>query len=124
MVGTPDVLDRAADDPADADLRVAEDLRLGSAVGGGGLQVGDDLIGDAFTLEQSVLTTEKRPGDLLPYGQVLKGILDGDPLLSVRGDVAEESWRIVEPVIKAWRDGRVPLEEYPAGSAGPGWATD
>jgi glucose-6-phosphate 1-dehydrogenase len=80
--------------------------------------------GDAFTLEQSVLETEKKPGDLLPYGQVLKGILDGDPLLSVRGDVAEESWRIVEPILKAWRDGRVPLEEYPAGSAGPGWDTD
>ena len=46
------------------------------------------------------------------------------PLLSVRGDVAEESWRIVEPILKAWRDGRVPLEEYPAGSAGPGWDTD
>lgn len=80
--------------------------------------------GDAFELEQSVLTTAEKPGELLPYGQVLQGILEGDPLLSVRGDVAEESWRIVEPVLAAWRDGKVPLEEYPAGSAGPGWDTD
>ena len=100
--------------------RIVMDLMTGDV----SLAVTMNGSGDAFTLEQSVLTTEKRPGDLLPYGQVLKGILDGDPLLSVRGDVAEESWRIVEPVIKAWRDGRVPLEEYPAGSAGPGWATD
>jgi len=33
-----------------------------------------------------------------------------------------ECWRIVEPVLKAWREGKVPLEEYPAGSDGPkGW---
>jgi glucose-6-phosphate 1-dehydrogenase len=28
-----------------------------------------------------------------------------------------ECWRIVEPVLSAWRDDRVPLREYPAGSA-------
>ena len=54
--------------------------------------------------------------------KVLRGILDGDPLLSVRADMAEECWRIVEPVIRAWRNDEVPLEEYPAGSLGPkGW---
>lgn len=78
--------------------------------------------GDPFAIEQSALTTDKDPGDLLPYGQVLEGILDGDPLLSVRGDVAEESWRIVAPVIEAWRAGEVPIDDYPAGSRGPaGW---
>ena len=78
--------------------------------------------GDPFTLEQNTLVAMKAPGELLPYGQVLRGILDGDPLLSVRGDMAEECWRIVEPVIAAWRANTVPLEEYPAGSAGPkGW---
>ena len=78
--------------------------------------------GDPFTLERSTLVAKKDPGDLLPYGQVLRGILDGDPLLSVRADMAEECWRIVEPVIRAWRDDEVPLEEYPAGSLGPkGW---
>ncbi|WP_210507068.1 glucose-6-phosphate dehydrogenase [Naasia sp. SYSU D00057] len=77
---------------------------------------------DPFELEQTVLRVKKDPGEMLPYGQVLRGILDGDPLLSVRGDIAEQSWRIVEPVLKAWREDRVPLEEYPAGSQGPeGW---
>jgi glucose-6-phosphate 1-dehydrogenase len=61
---------------------------------------------------------------MTPYGEVLGGILDGDPLLSIRGDVAEECWRIVGPVLQAWREGRVPLEPYAAGSAGPdGWDT-
>lgn len=61
-------------------------------------------------------------GELLEYGEVLKGVIEGDPTLSVRGDMAVDCWRIIEPVQKAWRDGKVPLDEYPAGSAGPdGW---
>ena len=78
--------------------------------------------GDPFTLERSTLVAKKELGDLLPYGQVLQGIVEGDPLLSVRADMAEESWRIFEPVLRAWRKGEVPLEEYRAGSLGPkGW---
>ncbi|MCR2762397.1 glucose-6-phosphate dehydrogenase [Microbacterium sp. zg.B48] len=78
--------------------------------------------GDPFTLERSTLVAKKELGDLLPYGQVLQGIVEGDPLLSVRADMAEECWRIFDPVISAWRKDEVPLEEYPAGSLGPkGW---
>jgi glucose-6-phosphate 1-dehydrogenase len=62
------------------------------------------------------------PGELREYGQVLRSIIDANPILSVRGDMAVECWRIIEPVLEAWRDDRVPLEEYPAGSTGPdGW---
>lgn len=56
---------------------------------------------------------------LPPYGQVLAGVFDGDPTLSVRGDHAVETWRIVEPVLHAWRNGTVPLEEYRAGTTLP-----
>jgi glucose-6-phosphate 1-dehydrogenase len=59
------------------------------------------------------------PGDLPAYGQVLAGVLAGDPTLSVRGDQAVQTWRIVEPVLRAWRDNAVPLEDYEAGSDGP-----
>jgi glucose-6-phosphate 1-dehydrogenase len=45
-----------------------------------------------------------------------------DPMLSVRGDSAEQCWRIVQPVIDAWRSGAVLMEEYPAGSSGPAGA--
>jgi glucose-6-phosphate 1-dehydrogenase len=57
--------------------------------------------------------------DLPPYADVLLELLGGGSTLSVRGDAAEESWRVVEPVLAAWREQRVPLEEYPAGSDGP-----
>jgi glucose-6-phosphate 1-dehydrogenase len=78
--------------------------------------------GDPHDLERVSLGTTFGPGQLPAYGQVLEGILEGDPSLSVRGDTAEQCWRIVAPVLKAWREGGVPLDEYPAGSQGPsGW---
>ncbi|MGM1029170.1 MAG: glucose-6-phosphate dehydrogenase [Actinomycetota bacterium] len=81
--------------------------------------------GDPFTLEQTVLRGELGGGQFLPYGEVLASILDSDPRLSVRGDAAEECWRIVEPVLEAWRADAVPMHEYRAGSRGPrGWRTN
>jgi len=75
--------------------------------------------GDPFGLETASPVAELAEGDLPAYGEVLAGILDGDPLLAVRGDNAEECWRIVEPVLDAWRDHEVPLDTYAAGSNGP-----
>ncbi|MDP9890216.1 glucose-6-phosphate dehydrogenase [Pseudarthrobacter enclensis] len=81
--------------------------------------------GNIFSLGRVTLEAELSASDLLPYGEVLEGVLTGDPLLSVRSDTAEDCWRIVEPVLKAWEDGEVPLEEYDAGSAGPAsWPTN
>jgi glucose-6-phosphate 1-dehydrogenase len=59
-----------------------------------------------------------RPG-LTAYGSVLRGILEGDHTFGVRGDASEQGWRIVDEVLTAFEDGRVPLLEYPAGSSGP-----
>lgn len=75
--------------------------------------------GDPFDLDSVTLSTKFAKGELGAYGEVLAGILDLDPTLSVRGDMAEECWRIVEPVLRAWRDDEVPLDDYPAGSDGP-----
>lgn len=75
--------------------------------------------GDTRELEDSVLFTEMGSSAVRPYGEILEGILDGDPLLSVRGDIAEECWRIVTPVVEAWQQGLVPMDEYRAGSSGP-----
>jgi glucose-6-phosphate 1-dehydrogenase len=78
--------------------------------------------GDPREINPVTIDTGVAPGELREYGEVLRSILTGDPILSVRGDMAVETWRIIEPVIEAWRDDRVPLEEYPAGSTGPdGW---
>ncbi len=80
--------------------------------------------GDLFTLDRVQLETELASDPLLPYGEVLEGVLNGDPLLSVRGDTAEDCWRIVEPAFAAWKKGTVPMEEYAAGSNGPAdWTT-
>ncbi|WP_427175127.1 glucose-6-phosphate dehydrogenase [Arthrobacter sp. 92] len=78
--------------------------------------------GNVLSLDRATLTAELSASDLLPYGEVLEGVLMGDPLLSVRADTAEDCWRILDPVIKAWNRDSVPLEEYAAGTAGPeGW---
>lgn len=75
--------------------------------------------GDPFALEPAVLDLQLAPQELPAYARLLLDILDGDPTLSIRGDEAEEAWRIVEPVLEEWRSGQVPLRTYPAGSAGP-----
>ncbi|XHM64939.1 glucose-6-phosphate dehydrogenase [Streptomyces nigra] len=72
---------------------------------------------DAFT--PLTLTARMDPPPLPAYARVLLDVLTGDPALSIRGDEAEEAWRVVDPVLSAWRKGLVPLEEYPAGSDGP-----
>lgn len=79
---------------------------------------------DPMTIDRVSLHSDLSPGRLPAYGEVLSGVLDGDPLLAVRGDTAADCWRIIDPVLAAWRAGRTPLESYPAGSQGPeGWPT-
>jgi glucose-6-phosphate 1-dehydrogenase len=67
-----------------------------------------------------LMLTAPPPASRLPaYARVLLDILDGGSTLSVRGDEAEQAWRILTPVLDAWARDQVPLEEYAAGSAGP-----
>ena len=75
--------------------------------------------GDPFDLEREALAVDLANQDLPPYSRLLREILEGEAALSVRGDEAEEAWRIVEPVLDAWARDEVPLTEYPRGSAGP-----
>ncbi|MCK6210746.1 glucose-6-phosphate dehydrogenase [Georgenia sp. EYE_87] len=93
-------------------------LRLGMGPERLDLEIDINGSGDPWQLDRVALSTTFGQGELPAYGEVLAGVLESDPMLSVRGDVAEECWRIVTPVLDAWRDGRVPLEEYPAGSDG------
>ncbi len=79
---------------------------------------------DRHVIDPVTLDTAFGPGDLPPYGEILKEIFDRDQTLSVRGDIAVESWKVVEPVLAAWRRGLVPLQDYAAGSHGPAeWPT-
>jgi glucose-6-phosphate 1-dehydrogenase len=57
-------------------------------------------------------SVETRPPALLPaFAQVLLDVLSGGSKLSVRADEAEQAWRVVTPILEAWRANRVPLEE-------------
>ncbi|WP_195759983.1 glucose-6-phosphate dehydrogenase [Paracoccus sp. S-4012] len=53
------------------------------------------------------------------YGNVLADILSGGSKLSVSGGEAEEAWRILDPVLRSWREDRARPEDYRAGSKGP-----
>jgi glucose-6-phosphate 1-dehydrogenase len=64
-------------------------------------------------------TAQLAAPELPAYSRVLMDVLAGDSTLSIRGDEAEQAWRILTPVMEAWVQGRVPLLEYPAGSSGP-----
>ena len=65
------------------------------------------------------LAAQIEPPELPAYGRLLLDVLSHDAALSIRGDEAEESWRVVAPVLAAWSQDLVPMEEYPAGSTGP-----
>ena len=75
--------------------------------------------GDPFDLEELELSADLAPDGLPAYARVLLAVLEGDPVLAIRDDEAEESWRIVEPILELWSSGAVPMQEYPAGSSGP-----
>jgi glucose-6-phosphate 1-dehydrogenase len=74
--------------------------------------------GDPFDLEPACLDTDLATQDLPAYSRLLLDIYEGDATLSIRGDEAEEAWRIMDPVLTAWAAGATPLREYAAGSLG------
>ncbi|MGZ8752386.1 MAG: glucose-6-phosphate dehydrogenase, partial [Acidimicrobiia bacterium] len=53
------------------------------------------------------------------YERVLFDALQGDPTLFIREDEVDQAWRVVQPLIDAFRAGTVPLHRYPAGTWGP-----
>jgi glucose-6-phosphate 1-dehydrogenase len=75
--------------------------------------------GDPFEVESVELDRDLAAQDLPAYARLILDIFEGDPTLSIRGDEAEESWRIVEPILEAWAAERVPLGTYPAGAVDP-----
>ena len=61
--------------------------------------------GDPFALAPVELDVTLAPQELPAYARLLLDVLRGDPTLSIRDDEAEESWRIVEPILDAWAAG-------------------
>jgi glucose-6-phosphate 1-dehydrogenase len=71
--------------------------------------------GDPLTLEDVAFGVELAAQEIPAYGRVILDVLEGDPTFSIRGDEAEEAWRIMEPILEHWTAGTSPLREYPAG---------
>ena len=78
------------------------------------------LNGSDRTAETRELQARSTPPKFEAYANLILSMLESDPMLFIRGDEAEESWRIVDPVMKAWASGQVPMQEYAAGQAPPG----
>jgi glucose-6-phosphate 1-dehydrogenase len=53
------------------------------------------------------------------YERLLLDAMVGDPTLFIRSDEVEQAWRIVDPILEAWRDPALPLARYQAGTWGP-----
>jgi glucose-6-phosphate 1-dehydrogenase len=54
------------------------------------------------------------------YERLLVDVTHGDQTLFIRGDEAEEAWRVLDPILKAW-EGQSPPDfpNYAAGTMGP-----
>ena len=77
------------------------------------------------TVKLNRVTMDMRYGDYFKTGSatgyetLLYDVLIGDATLFQRADNIEAGWRAVQPILDLWRAEYVPVELYPAGSAGP-----
>jgi glucose-6-phosphate 1-dehydrogenase len=98
---------------------VSNRLRFGLEPEGLTLELFGTGPGVASSLVPLTLRAEMEPPELPAYGRILLDVLRGNSALSIRGDEAEEAWRVVTPVLEGWSRDLVPLREYDAGSNGP-----
>ncbi|HWS47583.1 MAG TPA: glucose-6-phosphate dehydrogenase [Acidimicrobiia bacterium] len=78
-------------------------------------QPGLDLEARESVLRAEYATADDREASA--YEQLLLDVLEGDHTPFLRFDEVEWSWRIVDPIIQAWKTGAP--EDYVAGSDGP-----
>jgi len=82
--------------------------------------LGATFNGPDRAVQNSVLEARSTPPQFAAYAHLVLQMLHCEPMLFIRGDEAEEAWRITDPVMKAWSAGDVPMLEYAAGTAPPG----
>lgn len=76
----------------------------------------------ADKLQQVKLRADLNPSRLTPYARVVRALVHHDHSAEVPAGGPGRAWEIVQPVLDAFADGEVDMEEYPAGSHGPdGW---
>jgi glucose-6-phosphate 1-dehydrogenase len=73
------------------------------------------------TVDMTMQYAQGFTGAPLPeaYERLLLDALQGDAALFTRSDEIELAWQAIDPVIRAWETGAVPLFFYEAGSWGP-----
>jgi glucose-6-phosphate 1-dehydrogenase len=84
------------------------------------VRLGTTLNGPDRTADTHELEVRTPQAGRTAYANLILNMLNCDATLFIRGDEAEESWRIIDPVMNAWRSGAVPMQGYAAGEAGPG----
>ncbi len=91
-------------------------LKLGMKVPGAGFNVQDVNL----DFHYADLVREPLPE---AYQRLIVDCMQGDATLFTRGDAIEQSWDIVDPILRAWADNPdIPLHGYPAGTWGPAQA--
>jgi glucose-6-phosphate 1-dehydrogenase len=53
------------------------------------------------------------------YERLILDAMRGDATLFTRNDEVDAQWSIIDPILHAWSEGRLPMTEYEAGSPGP-----
>jgi glucose-6-phosphate 1-dehydrogenase len=87
-------------------------LRFGAKVPGQDFRV--RTVDMDFTYAEQF--TEQSPD---AYERLLLDALVGDPTLFIRADEVRNAWKICDPILDAWHEGRSPLTHYRAGTWGP-----
>ncbi|MGV8846343.1 glucose-6-phosphate dehydrogenase [Tessaracoccus sp.] len=75
--------------------------------------------GHSETLQRATFRTRLTPSHLSAYGRVIRALVRRTGATELHADSPVRAWEILRPVLDAFADGSVPLEEYRAGSQGP-----
>jgi glucose-6-phosphate 1-dehydrogenase len=94
-------------------LQPTEDMHMEMHVKAPGLGMNTRVV----SLNASYRKPDEKP--LEAYEALLLDVIRGDKTLFIRFDEVEWAWRVVEPIMKAWDNGKNPVQSYPAGSWGP-----
>jgi hypothetical protein len=82
------------------------------------------LNGPEQTAEICQLEARTTAPRLTAYAHLILEMLRGDPMVFIRGDEAEEPWRIIDPVMQAWSAGQVRCRTMPPERRRRDWPPD
>ncbi len=84
-----------------------------------GLTINVNGPGNPLEADPIELHTELAPEPMSAYASLIVDVLKGESIFFIRNDEAEEAWKVMDPIVAAWKSNRVPMRSYEAGSPGP-----